>query len=136
MTKLRTVGIVAAFIAACGAGGFIAGAALDERCRTDTATMCLNDEDAALLAKAAAVEAASAIYEAAVKAAEIAYTAYYRRLNLVAIAANTVEGDDEAATDAAVKAATDAADAALAVYKAVDRAVEAAFAVYIEALTD
>jgi len=38
MTKLRTVGVVAAFIAACGAGGFIAGAALDERCRTDTAT--------------------------------------------------------------------------------------------------
>ena len=38
MTKTRTVGIVAAFIAACGVGGFIAGAALDERCRTDTAT--------------------------------------------------------------------------------------------------
>jgi len=118
MTKLRTVGVVAAFIATCGAGGFIAGATLDERCRTDTATKV--DDDTAFTVYVEAIDATEAAWD--VRA--VAHATYRETV-----------ADDEVA-NTVYEAAVKAVKVAEAVYEAAVKAEEAAKAAYIEVLTD
>ena len=120
MTKTRTVGIVAAFIAACGVGGFIAGASLDERCRTDTDAL-LGDDTTVKVAKLAG-------WKAAVKAEWAAWEAWKT--------AEAAHDEVVYKTVAQMREDVWAANVADAVYTASVKAVIAAKAAYIEALTD
>jgi len=121
MTKLRTVGVVAAFIAACGAGGFIAGATLDERCQTDTATKVAEPFAAARGAKAA-----EAAYNTYIIAAGVADKAYWAE-QAAGDFATKYRGDEGAVWNDAI----DVWNAAFTVYTAArDVAMIECFAAY------